>query len=650
VNSPALVLVDLQNDYLDDRGLAPSPAELIRAGATLLDGCRAASVPVVHVQTTVSRDLDNRMPHWRRAGRWDCVEGTDGHAAPDALRRRDGEATVDKQFFSGFSAPQLEPTLKGLGAATLIVAGVHLHGCVRATVLDAYQRGFVVWVATDAVGSYDPLHAAVSRRYLEGRAARFAEVDSLLALLRGPIPAETVRSDGSIERRSPRRREEVLWRLPTTSPAEIGEVAASAAAAGGEWRRTAPADRIQLLERLAALVAAHGEELAERLTREIGKPLRYARAEIERAVALLEATVQRSPADAERTSEAEIRHPPLGTVAQITPWNNPLAIPLGKLAPALRWGNAVVWKPAPAGSGIAMAVSDLLSEAGCPGDLVSVVLGGADAAAMLMSDSAIDAVSLTGSSQAGYTAQAICAERRIPLQAELGGNNAAIVWGDCELASASAAIAEAGFGAAGQRCTANRRVIVDDACHDAFLEKLEGATAALRLGDPLDADVTIGPLVSDAARERVAASVERARETARVLEPAVDRQRLSELLAIGPYHPPVLVVCEDPAAEVVQEETFGPLICVQRATSFEHALELLNGVEQGLVASLFSSSDERRRRFEDAAQAGILKLDRATADAGAETPFGGWKRSGVGPPEHGSANRDFYARTQAVYS
>jgi acyl-CoA reductase-like NAD-dependent aldehyde dehydrogenase len=257
---------------------------------------------------------------------------------------------------------------------------------------------------------------------------------------------------------------------------------------------------------------------------------------------------------------------------------------------------------------------------------------------------------LTGSSEAGYAAQAICARRRIPLQAELGGNNAAIVWSDCDLAAAAGAIAEGGFGAAGQRCTANRRVIVDRRCHGEFLAELEAATGALEIGDPTDPAVQIGPLVSEAALERVEATLERALSGCEVREPLADRELIQQLRERGPYAAPVLVLCEDAAAEIVQEETFGPVVVVQPAADFDQALELLNGVRQGLVAALFSSSQELRVRFLDEADAGVLKINRATADVGVEAPFGGRKASGVGPPEHGAENQAFYTRVQAVYS
>jgi acyl-CoA reductase-like NAD-dependent aldehyde dehydrogenase len=244
---------------------------------------------------------------------------------------------------------------------------------------------------------------------------------------------------------------------------------------------------------------------------------------------------------------------------------------------------------------------------------------------------------------AGAAALEIAARRHVPLQAELGGNNAAIVWSDALLDRAAARIAEGAFGQAGQRCTANRRAIVDQACLDAFLERLVVATRALVVGDPLDPATHVGPLVSAEAAARAAAAIERARASARdVIVP-------HGTVPAGSYVAPTIVLCDDPAAEIVQEETFGPVLVVEPAQDFAHALKLLNGVRQGLAAALFSPSPDHRARFLEEAEAGILKLDEATADAGVEAPFLGWKASGVGPSEHGDGDLEFYTRAQALY-
>jgi acyl-CoA reductase-like NAD-dependent aldehyde dehydrogenase len=293
---------------------------------------------------------------------------------------------------------------------------------------------------------------------------------------------------------------------------------------------------------------------------------------------------------------------------------------------------------------------ELLARVGFPTGLVGLVLGDRSTAEHLMSSPAVDAVSITGSSAAGCCAQAICAERRIPLQAELGGNNAAIVWSDCDLDDAAAQVAEAAFGSAGQRCTANRRVVVDAACWDPVLARLREAAATIAWGDPLEPDCRVGPLISDSARERVAGCVERAiADGAAVWAPQADGPQAARLAAEGAYYPPTVVCPAAPDAEIVQRESFGPLLVAQRADDWEAALQLLNGVPQGLVAALFTESEARRASFLERAEAGILKLGSATAGVGPQAAFGGWKASGVGPPEHGAGDPEFYTRPQTVY-
>jgi nicotinamidase-related amidase len=179
-----LLLVDFQNDYLATSGLEPDAASLVRRAAILLARCRELGVPVIHVWTTVSRADDRRMRHWKREGRWMCEEGTTGHAPPPELTARDGETVVHKSSFSAFATGDLGRVLEREHPALLVIAGVHLHACVRQLVLDCYERfESELWVAEDATGSNDPLHAAITRRYLERRAARFLPVDEACAEL-----------------------------------------------------------------------------------------------------------------------------------------------------------------------------------------------------------------------------------------------------------------------------------------------------------------------------------------------------------------------------------------------------------------------------------------------------------------------------------
>ncbi len=666
---PLLLLVDLQNDFLSAPALEPAGPEIVRRAARLLSGARARSVPVVHAVTAVNPERDDRMPHWKALGRWKCVAGTPGQAAPEPLRPEGGEAVVRKTFFSGFSSGDLDRALAEARVDTLVVAGVHLHGCVRATVLDAYQRGFAVWIAEDAVGSDDPLHAAVTRRYLEERAARFAPVEELLARLSEGAPAarqerppalaaaviagRELRREGlpAIDHRSPREAARTLFTVPQAGRSEAAEAAAAARSAREGWEPVPPEERSRILARLAGRIEEEAEPLARDLAVEVGKPVAQARAEVRRAAALVRAAgAARAAEPASCGTESAWRRVPLGVVAAVTPWNNPLAIPLGKIAPAVAHGNAVVWKPAPAATLAAVRVLELMRQAGVPAGLVNLVAGDHRTAAAVMSDSGVDAVSLSGSSLAGWAAQEICARRRIPLQAELGGNNASVVWEGADLDKAADLVARGAFCFAGQRCTANRRAIVEERLFEPFFQRLTSATAGLRWGDPLDPSTDVGPLISQDARDRVEAAVARAApEAERVVSPHARDAASCALRMVGAYYPPTILAGGHPDGEIVQEETFGPVLVVQRARDFEHALSLVNGVRQGLVASLFAGPGPWRGRFRKAARAGVLKWNAATADADAAAPFGGWKASGLGPAEHGPGNAEFYTRIQAIY-
>ena len=633
----ALLLIDLQEDFLGAPGLVPARGEVVARVAWLLEQARAARVPVVHVRTTVHRDAepDQRMSHWRRDGVWRCVAGTPGHAAPPELQAAPGEHVVHKTHFSAFADGTLATWLLARGIDEVWLAGVHAHACIRASALDADRLGFVVKVAADAVASDQPLHADETRRYLTKRCAAFVPAASLLASA-GDTPDRAAADRAVVDR-------------------AVVRAAEAARDAGRAWRSHDVAARLAIVDRVAECIEREREPLARRMAIEIGKPIADARLEVDFALALIRAARERAAAllecgDPPPSAGGVERRRPLGTVALVTPWNVPLAIPLGKLVPALLYGNTVVWKPAPAGDGVAREASRLLHEAGVPPHVVSLLCGDHATAEALLSHPAIDAVSITASSAVGTCAQAICAARRIPLQAELGGNNAAIVWSDCDLDDAAAKVAAGAFGSAGQRCTANRRVIVDTRVKDDFVARLVAATDALVWGDPLDPATRVGPLVSRAACERVAGVVERAAAGgARVLTAPSHAAREHELARLGAYLPPRIVPCDDPRAEIVQEETFGPVLVVQTASSFDEALDLLNGVPQGLVAALFSDSTGNRARFLDEARAGILKIGSATAGVGGETAFAGWKASGVGPAEHGSGDPEFYTRPQAVY-
>jgi acyl-CoA reductase-like NAD-dependent aldehyde dehydrogenase len=524
---------------------------------------------------------------------------------------------IHKSGFNAFADGSLDAALKRLGCDAVILAGLHLHTCIRIAAMECLERGYRVSVAEDAIASNDPIHAASTRRWLEARCVEFSGAGV------------------------------------SACQQEIASATESAHKGWKQWRGTPPASRWEILNRAADALEAAAPTLARQMAVEIGKPITHGLEEVRRGAANIRDVIRRSRdfEFSKREGEGLVRYQPLGVVALISPWNNPVAIPVGKIAPALAYGNTVVWKPSPPATRVSETILELLRDAGVPADTVRLMAGDRRTAQALASNETIAAVTLTGSLSAGYSMQEICARRMIPLQAELNGNNAAIVWEDADLAHAAKQVAWGAFGFAGQRCTANRRVIVSKERFPALLEELIAAGEQLVWGDPLDPATDIGPMITMAKRDETAALVRRAQQDKSVhavhLLHAAHAQE--PWVNAGAYARPAILCCDQPDHPLVQEETMSPILVVQCAEDFEHALALCNGTRYGLAAALFSNDSELQSRFLAEAQAGILKINTSTAGADIALPFGGWKASGLGPPEHGEGDRLFYTRLQAVY-
>jgi len=643
---PALLLVDLQGDHLATPELHPPPDTVVTRAAGLLDRCRQRRIPVIHVWTTIRRGQDRRLPHWKRTNRRHCVANTPGHQPPAPLQPQAHEIIVHKTGFNAFADATLDAALRRLECDTVILAGIHLHTCIRTAAAECLERGLEVFVAEDAVGSNDPVHAAAVRRWLADRCVQFEPVSAVLSRLDGSGASKWVHY-------SPRETGTTLFEVPIAGAKEIAAATAAAKSAWTNWRQSPLSSRRQLLGDLADQLDAAAPALARQMAVEIGKPLSHGLEEVRRATENIRDVIRRAAAFTGKKREAagRVRHQPHGVVAIISPWNNPVAIPIGKIAPALVYGNTVVWKPAPAATKISRTILKLLHRAGAPADAVRLVTGDHTTAQRLAADKQVDAVTFTGSASGGYAIQDICARRFVPLQAELSGNNAAIVWDDTDLPQAAAQIARGIFGFAGQRCTANRRVIVCAAQFETFWRELKMAAEKLVWGDPLKKSTDIGPVIHAGKRDEHAGLIQAATNSgaAHRVELLFARRAREPWVKVGAYARPAMVGCDRPDDSLVQEETMSPLLAVQRAETFGHALILCNGVRHGLVAALFSRSPELQQQFLAEARAGILKLNSATAGVDVSLPFGGWKSSGLGPPEHGEGDRLFYTRIQAVY-
>jgi len=379
--------------------------------------------------------------------------------------------------------------------------------------------------------------------------------------------------------------------------------------------------------------------------REVGKPIGEAGGEVHRAISILEYYAQAAfaavgaqlPPSLPGLLYSERR--PHGVAGLITPWNFPLAIPLWKAAPALAAGNAVVLKPSPDAASCAALLAEILAPS-LPESLFTVSFGGSDAGEAVVANA--DAVSFTGSAVVGRCVAVAATGRGVPVQCEMGGQNAAIVLEDVDVPTTAAMIARAAMGYAGQKCTATRRVIVVGR-NDGFVDQLAAEVASLRPGDPGEATTVVGPVINERAYDAVLGAIEVAeKDGGRVLAGG------RPVEGAGWFVQATLI--EGLAAEhlLAQEETFGPLTLVQRAADLREAIELANGVRFGLVTSVHGRDLDQLLEAVSRIDTGLIKINAPTTGVDFYAPFGGEKNSSYGPREQGMAALEFYGSTRTV--
>ena len=413
------------------------------------------------------------------------------------------------------------------------------------------------------------------------------------------------------------------------------------------WDAPAPV-RANALAAAAKALRDAAAEATELIVREVGKPVGEATGEVGRAVAILDYYAQACYAPLGSVLPSSLpgmlltERRPHGVAGLVTPWNFPLAIPLWKAAPALAAGNAVLLKPSPDAFGCAQWMERTLA-AVLPDGLFQVLVGGAETGAAVTE--VADVVSFTGSAAVGRAVAAAAAARGVAVQAEMGGQNAAIVLPDADPALAAAMIAGAAMGYAGQKCTATRRVVVvGDAARVAEVTgALVAAVQALAPGDPGQAGVAVGPVINGAARDRVAAaSAGAVAAGARVLAGGAGLDRDGWFVA------PTLLDGVDPGHPVAQQETFGPLAVVLPARDLDEAVRLAENVRYGLVTSVHGRDLGALLSVARRVQTGLVKVNAPTTGVDFWAPFGGERDSSYGQREQGTAALDFYASTRTI--
>jgi aldehyde dehydrogenase (NAD+) len=446
----------------------------------------------------------------------------------------------------------------------------------------------------------------------------------------------------------PARPGDVVASAEPPPPAEVSAAVAAAVGAQRPWAESAP-ERAAALHDFADALAAR-EGLAELITREVGKPIVEARAEVARAVAIFRYYAQAAfdpvgeiyPGSA-RGARVLVRREPLGVVLAVCPWNFPLAIPLWKAAPALAYGNAVIVKPATPAIGVAAEIAAIATAVLPDGVLTVVNVPGAELGALL-DDERIAAATVTGSTATGLSVAERLARRGAPAQAEMGGQNPAIVLADADPAAAAEKIVAGAMPFAGQKCTATRRVIAVDVIAGPLEEELATAVASLPVGDPAAAETLVGPLIDATAVERFEQRVEGAlgrgaRSLAAAQPPAG---------SAGFFVPPTLLATDDPADEVNREETFGPLLTLISAPDADAAVSAANATSYGLVGAVHGTDLATATAVAERLECGLIRVNAATPGVDYYAPFGGEKRSSFGPREQGRAAREFFTTTRTV--
>jgi acyl-CoA reductase-like NAD-dependent aldehyde dehydrogenase len=438
--------------------------------------------------------------------------------------------------------------------------------------------------------------------------------------------------------------EEVLAEVPRATAADVDAAVARARAAFPAWRAVAPGDRAAQLRRLADALEDRLEELAVLEARNAGKPIGDARGEMGMVVDTFRyyaGAPERLLGDTIPVAGGvgfTVREP-LGVVGLITPWNFPLTIASWKLAPALAAGNTVVLKPAELTPLTALRFAELALEAGLPEGVVEVVAGpGSECGARLVAHPDVAKIAFTGSTAVGRSIAAGAAETIKRVTLELGGKSANIVFADADLEQAAASAPGAVFGNAGQDCCARSRILVERGALDRFMEALEEAVDALRVGDPLDEQTQMGPLISAGQREQVASFVNGDAPVA-----------IQGSAPEGPgfwFAPTVLcpVSNDDRAA---REEIFGPVAAVIPFRDEAEAIALANDTIYGLSGSIWTRDGAKALRVARAVESGVLSINSNTS-VRVSTPFGGFKQSGYGR-ELGPHATDAYTEVKTVY-
>lgn len=468
------------------------------------------------------------------------------------------------------------------------------------------------------------------------------------------IAGEWVSGASEIENRNPSDLSDLIGMFAQASANDLDRALDQARQAQVEWAAYGMERKQAVLMNIGNEMMARAEELGRVLSREEGKPLAEGKGEVYRAgqfFTFYAAECLRQlgeNADSVRDGvEIDIRREPVGVVAVISPWNFPTATASWKIAPALCYGNAVLWKPANATPASAVALTEIIARQDIPKGLFSLVMGSGRAIGQQLVESPkVNAITFTGSVPVGKGIASAAIQNLTKVQMEMGSKNALAVMDDCDLDLAVAVALGGAFGSTGQKCTASSRLVVHAAVHDAFVDKLVAGAKALKVGHALDAGTQLGPVVSEQQLKENLAYVDLGRNEGAEL--ACGGERLT-MPHDGFYMSPGVFVNTSNSMRINREEMFAPLTSVIKVDSYDEALSVVNDTNFGLTSGIVTKSLARATHFRRNARTGVVTVNLPTAGTDYHVPFGGRGDSSYGSREQGKAAAEFYTTVKTAY-
>jgi alpha-ketoglutaric semialdehyde dehydrogenase len=469
------------------------------------------------------------------------------------------------------------------------------------------------------------------------------------------VAGEWVEGVGVSRNVNPSDTNDIVGEYAQADASQTGAAITAAHAAFPAWARATPQERHDILLRASVEILARRDELGRLLAREEGKTLPEATGEVARAGQIFDffaGEALRIPgekfASARPNIDIEATREPVGVVGIISPWNFPIAIPAWKIAPALAYGNTVVFKPAELVPGSAHALAEIIVRAGVPKGVFNLAMGrGSVVGQAILDHNQVDAVTFTGSVATGRLVAAACAGAMRKFQLEMGGKNPIVVLADADLANAVECAVNGAYFSTGQRCTASSRVIVEEPVYTRFADLLAERMRALVVDDALKAGTNIGPVVDQAQLDQDLSYIEIGRnEGARL---AIGGERLNRATP-GFYMAPALFLDVDNSMRISREEIFGPVASMIPARNYDHALAIANDTEFGLCSGICTTSLKRASHFKRNSEAGMVMVNLPTAGVDYHAPFGGRKGSSLGPREQGRYAAEFYTTVKTAYT